>query len=229
VGQRPSLGALKRSKAAAAAAAPAAAPVEAVVAEVVEPSPAEPSAPTAPKAAVVAVDRDGLTEAWGDSILRGLPARAKALYSAGRFVSVDADGGAHFALPNAAHRDRCAEMTATVEGKLSEHFGTPVRLVLDVEGDATPSGGGGSSGSGDGGQGGSGGGGGSTGSAGTPGAGQATARAPAAKSGDARDYEPEDDYDPSAFAAPAPDPGDQAKEAEARLLQAFPGASEVAG
>ena len=39
---------------------------------------------------------------------QGLPARAKALFSAGRFVAVD-EQGAHFALPNAAHRDRCAE------------------------------------------------------------------------------------------------------------------------
>jgi DNA polymerase-3 subunit gamma/tau len=248
VGTRPSLGALKRSKAAAAAAAPVpATPVETAVAAVAEPSPAEPSASAAPSAAPVPVDRDDLTEAWGDSILRGLPARAKALYSAGRFVSVDVDGGAHFALPNAAHRDRCADMTATVEGKLREHFGTPVRLVLDVDEDATSSGGSGSgsgsggggggegsgSGSGGGGSGSGGttgsGGGGTTGSGGAPGAGPQAAPAPAATDGDARAYEPEDEDDPSAFAAPAPDPGDQAKEAEARLLQAFPGASEVAG
>jgi hypothetical protein len=134
-------------------------------------------------------------------------------------------------------------MTGTVEGKLREHFGTPVRLVLDVDDDATSSGGSGGgsgSGSGDGGSGGEGsgsgsggttgsGGGGTTGSGGAPGAGPPAAPAPVATGGDARAYEPEDDLDPSAFAAPAPDPGDQAKEAEARLLQAFPGASEVAG
>jgi DNA polymerase-3 subunit gamma/tau len=223
VGKRPSLGALKRSKAAAAAATSAApAPVEAVVAGAAESSPEEPPAAPAPPAAARTVDRDSLTEAWGDDILKGLPARAKALYSAGRFVSVDADGGAHFALPNAAHRDRCAEMTGTVEGKLREHFGTPVRLVLDVDDDGGPSGGsnsGSTSGSGSGG-----------GPGASPPAASASASAPAVSSGsDPRSYEPEDDYDPAAFAAPAPDPGDQAKEAEARLLQAFPGASEVAG
>ena len=127
-------------------------------------------------------------------------------------------------MPNAAHRDRCVEMTATVESRLGEHFGTPVRLVLEVDDDAPP-------------------------------ASRArqrgerrrrerrrewrAVRAPArrarrpppvrATAAVPGDYEPEDDYDPSAFAAPAPDPGDQAKEAEARLLQAFPGASEVAG
>ena len=218
----------------AAAAGPApAAPVEPVVAEAAEPSPVEPPpAPAAPPAAAVRVDRDDLTEAWGDSVLRGLPARAKALYSAGRFVSVD-DEGAHFALPNVAHRDRCADMAATVEGKLSDHFGTPVRLVLDVDEDATPSGGGGAGGGGGGGGGGRGGeGGGSrstSGSGGASGTGPSAATSRAATQGDARDDEPEDDYDPAAFAAPAPDPGDQAKEAEARLLQAFPGASEVAG
>ena len=71
-----------------------------------------------------AVDRDSLTEAWGDGILRALPARAKALYSAGRFVTVD-EQGAHFALPNAAHRDRCADLVPTVEAALAAHFGTP--------------------------------------------------------------------------------------------------------
>ncbi len=189
-----------------------------------EPSPAEPPAAAAPAAAALPVDRDSLTEAWGDTILKGLPARAKALYSAGRFVSVDADGGAHFSLPNAAHRDRCVEMTATVEGKLREHFGTPVRLVLDVDDDAGSSGAGNSGASASGSSGGGG-----SGSGSAPGASASTAPAPAARGGDPRAYEPEDDYDPAAFTAPAPDPGDQAKEAEARLLQAFPGASEVAG
>ncbi len=157
VGKRPSLGALKRSKAAAAAAAPAP-PVAGTGrgrgrrgGRTVAGGAAGRIRPA--RLPLPTVDRDSLTEAWGDSILKGLPARAKALYSAGRFVSVDADGGAHFALPNAAHRDRCAEMTATVEGKLREHFGTPVRLVLDVDDDGGPSGGG-DSGSGDGGSGG---------------------------------------------------------------------------
>ena len=243
VGKRPSLGALRRSKAAAEAGAPGAtaapapasapaAPAEPVVAaaEAAVVPAADPLATPTPAAASRPIDRDSLTEAWGDTILKGLPARAKALYSAGRFVSVDAEGGAHFALPNAAHRDRCIELTPTVESRLSDHFGTPVRLVLDVDDDAPPAGGGGSS---RGSAGGSGGGG--SGSGGGPSAGPSPAPVPSGARGgggggaDARDYEPEDDYDPSAFAAPAPDPGDQAKEAEARLLQAFPGASEVAG
>ncbi len=234
VGTRPSLGALRRSKAAAAAQEPSApapaAPIEAEAEPVVAETPASAPAPDpggpAPVAAAVAVTRDSLTEAWGDTILRGLPARAKALYSAGRFVSVDDEGAAHFALPNAAHRDKCAELIATVEGTLRAHFGTPVRLVLDVDDDASPTGGcDGVSGRGSGrgrGNGGA--------RAGPSAAPDPVAGGGGGGGGGARDYEPDDDYDPSAFAeAAAADAGDQAKEAEARLLQAFPGASEVAG
>jgi DNA polymerase III subunit gamma/tau len=77
-------------------------------------------------------DRDELVQAWGDTILRSLPVRAKALYSAGRFSAVE-DGTALFALPNAAHRDRCEEVRSMVEEKLAEFFAiaVPVRLVVD--------------------------------------------------------------------------------------------------
>ena len=73
-----------------------------------------------------------MTQAWGDVILRGLPARAKAVYAAGRFVTVDGSG-VQFALPNAAHRDRCAEMVSVVEAALSDHFQVPVTLTLIVD------------------------------------------------------------------------------------------------
>ena len=72
-------------------------------------------------------DRDTLVEAWGDHVLRVLPAKAKALYSAGRFVAVT-DGVASFALPNEAHRDRCDDVQAVVESALADHFGVPVPL-----------------------------------------------------------------------------------------------------
>ena len=55
--------------------------------------------------AVPVVDRDSLTQAWGDVVLGNLPARLKAVFSAGRFVAAD-ENGAQFALPNAAHRDQ---------------------------------------------------------------------------------------------------------------------------
>jgi len=204
VGRRPSLGAVRRSKQAESAPAstapapedasepPAPPPAAAPAADVAE----EPTA--APPAPAGVVDRDSLTEAWGDGILKGLPARAKALYSAGRFVSVD-EHGAHFALPNAAHRDRCLEMVPTVEQKLSAHFGSPVTLVLDVdESGSTP---------------------------------QAPARPAARSATSASAREPEvETIDPADYAEEGPDvESDQASEAHARLLEAFPGASEVLG
>ena len=218
-GSRPSLGAVRRSKQ-----APAPAPVAPSVAvddassDGAVSDDAAPPAPIAPPssgraASTAGVDRDSLTEAWGDGILRALPARAKALYSAGRFVSVD-DTGAHFALPNAAHRDRCVEMAPAVEAKLAEHFGTPVTLVLEVDDDA----------------------------AGPPSGGAAPPRAPGPTDGGGGGgssrravggADPADDeaFDPSDYAdqPAAADEGDQAQAAEARLLEAFPGASEVAG
>jgi hypothetical protein len=66
-------------------------------------------------------------------VLHNLSARAKALFSAGRFVASD-ESGAQFALPNAAHRDRCTELASQVEAALTTHFGVPVRLVLVVDG-----------------------------------------------------------------------------------------------
>ena len=223
VGRRPSLGAVQRKKAAAAP-APAPAPAPALdAAGAPAPAESEPEAsparrPDAPVAAPSvedtektgkadplarpaggAVDRDSLTEAWGDNIFRGLPARAKALFSAGRFVSVD-ENGVHFALPNAAHRDRCAEMVGTVEEKLSAHFGTPITLILDVD-DASPPGGG------------------------TP------VRKPEAPNAGSPGHAAHTDDDPADYSeyveGADADAGDQAQEAEARLLQAFPGASEV--
>ena len=90
----------------------------------------------------------------------------------------------------------------TVEAALAAHFGTPVTLVLDVD-DAT-----------------------------APAAGAASGR-PTARGGDpgagANDDEM-DHVDPADLLHDAPDaPTDQASAAEARLLEAFPGASEVAG
>ena len=204
VGRRPSLGAVRRNKQAASVPVPTAASPEVAVEPPASPPEGARQAevakePTEPQPAPGAVvDRDSLTEAWGDVILKGLPARAKALFSAGRFVSVD-EQGAHFALPNAAHRDRCLEMVPTVEQKLRAHFGAPVTLVLDVD---------------------------ESGSAprapADPPARQATGtpvREPEVESLDASDYAEDD---PNAES-------DQASEAHARLLDAFPGASEVLG
>ncbi len=84
-----------------------------------------------PRQAAALPERDQLVQAWGDHVLRGLPARAKALYSAGRYVSVE-DGAAVFSLPNASHCERCEEVRPVVEEALSAHFGVriPLRLVV---------------------------------------------------------------------------------------------------
>ncbi len=207
VSRRPSIGAVQRSKQAAAsrvdASPPDESPAPGAPGPDVGPLPAEPapSAPAAVARAPRAVDRDSLTEAWGDGILQALPARAKARYASGRFVDVQ-DDGAHFALPNAAHRDQCAEHKDLVEKALSAHFGTQVRLVLVVDADAAPE---------------------------RPPAQPAPAR-PAAPEPDQVEPPPDalEDVDPGEFVA-AGSPAEETAAAEARLLEAFPGASEVAG
>ncbi len=202
VGRRPSIGAVRRSKQAAGAdGAPAVRDPGSVPPPVEVSEPSAGPAPRTPPGPIAArpVDRDSLTEAWGDGILRALPARAKALYSAGRFVAVDTTG-AHFALPNAAHRDRCADLAPMVEAALAAHFGTPVTLVLDVDDAATPDG-------------------------------DAADRGARPSGGGDRDTTPEvEDVDPADLLDDDPHAAtDHASAAEARLLEAFPGASEVSG
>jgi DNA polymerase III subunit gamma/tau len=132
VGRQPSIGAIIRSR-------HETAPVErppAIAASPEEktgPKAAEPPRATTGVEPGALVDRDSLTQAWGDGVLQGLSARAKALYSVGRFVASEGQE-ARFALPNAAHRDKCLERVTEVEAALAAHFGTAVRLVLIVDG-----------------------------------------------------------------------------------------------
>jgi DNA polymerase III subunit gamma/tau len=77
-------------------------------------------------------DRDTLVEAWGDTILKSLPARAKTFFSPGRFVSVE-DSVAVFALPNARLVARCEEARPLVEDALLAYFGTSLRIRLVEE------------------------------------------------------------------------------------------------
>ncbi len=106
-------------------------------------APANPAAPAGsprpaePASKAVAIDRDTLVEAWGDHVLRSLPPKAKALCSAGRFVAV-VDGVAEFALPKAAHRDRCEEVRPVVEEALARFLSVPVPLRFVVEPEAQP-------------------------------------------------------------------------------------------
>jgi hypothetical protein len=83
-------------------------------------------------------DRDTLVEVWGDHLYRSLPARAKALYSSGRFTSVDGSV-AVFALPNVGYLRRCDEVRPLVEQALTKHFGArmSLRLVVDEPGEAS--------------------------------------------------------------------------------------------
>jgi hypothetical protein len=148
------------------------------------------------------LDRDSLTEAWGDGILQSLPARAKARFASGRFVAVD-EQGAHFALPNAAHREQCVDQQSVVEAALSDHFGTKVALILDIDDTGSPPG---------------------ARSGPSPAASAGSARA--APSPSAAPIDDVEDIDPSELMDDTST--DQASAAEARLLQAFPGASEVA-
>jgi DNA polymerase-3 subunit gamma/tau len=189
IARKPSVGAVLRGRAepspTAAGPEPAPRPEQAATTDAREPAPSS----------NVAIDRDALTQAWGDGVLHGLSARAKALYSAGRFVSTDS-GEAHFALPNAAHRDRCEQLSNEVQSALSTHFKAPVRLVLVVEGGREPSA--------------------------TNGTIPPDARAAPPGASDVG----LDDEDPEVLEA-APPAEDHQASAVDRLLQAFPGTSEV--
>ncbi len=81
--------------------------------------------------------RDQLVQAWGDHVIVGLRPKAKALFQAGRFVTVDGDQ-AVFGLPNETHRGRCEEVRPEVESALSDHFGRPVEIDLVVDPGAAP-------------------------------------------------------------------------------------------
>jgi len=217
VGRRPSVGAIRRRQDTATATetgtdagtadpgradpgTPDAGTPDAGTEVVAPPAPGVPDPPSTPsptEESGAAVDRDAVTQAWGDGILRNLSARAKALYSGGRFVAVDS-AGVSFALPNAAHRDRCAELAPLVEGALTQHFGTPIHLVLVVDGgvEVPPA------------------------PTGASGGGSTHPPSP-------EDPEGAEEVDLEDIRAATSNDTDQASAAEARLLEAFPGTSEV--
>ena len=76
--------------------------------------------------------RDQLVQAWGDHVIGRLRPKAKALFQAGRFVGAERDR-AVFGLPNEIHRKRCEEVRGEIEAALSEQFGRPVLLELVVD------------------------------------------------------------------------------------------------
>jgi DNA polymerase-3 subunit gamma/tau len=130
---RPAIGALRRQRAEQTARTDEQGPAPEAV-----PPPAPEQPPPAPIESTTGSmpDRDTLVEAWGDRLLRSLPARAKALYSSGRFTAVDGST-AVFAVPGAGYLRRCEEVRPLVEQALSTHFGGRValRLVVDETGD----------------------------------------------------------------------------------------------
>ncbi len=208
VGRRPSVGAVLRRQQAAPGATGAAAAAAGAAGAAGAPEGAAPVASTpspttkrdgAPRTtAGPVIDRDSLTQAWGDVVLGNLPARLKAVFSAGRFVAAD-ENGAQFALPNAAHRDRCAESASEVEAALSAHFGAKVALVLVVDGDSSP------------------------GAAAAAPAGPGAPPSPRDNGADELEEE-----DPADLVPASGDETDHLSAVEARLLEAFPGTSEVA-
>ncbi|HEY2214487.1 MAG TPA: DNA polymerase III subunit gamma/tau [Acidimicrobiales bacterium] len=191
VGSRPSLGAVQRRQGK--EEAPAASESASVPAPAIPPT-AEPKV----AATVRPLDHDSVTQAWGDVILRGLPARAKAIYAGGRFVTVE-QSTVQFALPNAAHRDRCAELASVVESALTHHFGAPVTLQLIVDDGRT----------------------------GAADAAPPVVATPSAGGAAFEDDNGIEEVDIDDFEMDAAGQPDQAAAAEARLLEAFPGTSEV--
>jgi DNA polymerase III subunit gamma/tau len=128
---RRTVGAVRR-EAAPAPSPPAAEPAPSPPAAEAAPSPpaAEPARGPTPSASFPT--RDELVQAWGDHIIGRLRPKAKALFQAGRFVGVD-ENRAVFGLPNETHRSRCLEVQEEIESALSDHFGCPVDLVLVVD------------------------------------------------------------------------------------------------
>ena len=127
--------------------------------------------------------------------------KAKALFQAGRFVAADSDS-AQFGLPNEIHRNRCAAMRLEVEAALADQFGRPIPLVLVVDGGPITS----------------------SAADGNPSdSPPGSANSPAPKGAE----HPGEVEDLSDFDADNLEVVDVDNSAEARLLQAFPGAEEV--
>jgi DNA polymerase-3 subunit gamma/tau len=137
-GGRPALGAFRGERPAppaAAAAEESPPPARAIE----RPAPAAEPEPRSPAAAHGdELTRDDVVAAWGDRVLNALRPKAKAMYSAGRFLAMEGRR-ATFALPNSAHVRNAEAQRDEVAAALSSHFGRPIDLALVVD----PGGGGG--------------------------------------------------------------------------------------
>ena len=113
---------------------------EAVVEASVEPEPEpEPEPVSRPSPEVSAgtagvVTCEELVAAWADDLLELLGRKARARFSAARFVSVE-DGTAVMALPNEPHMRRCEDMRPELEKVLADKFGGTIPVKLVVGGD----------------------------------------------------------------------------------------------
>lgn len=78
--------------------------------------------------------------AFGDSVVPKLKGIAKAIYSQGRFVSVE-DDHAVFAVENSPTRDRAERYRSEIESLLGSQLGVrvPLRLVVEDEIEASAS------------------------------------------------------------------------------------------
>ncbi len=92
----------------------------------------------APTDTATTLTRDELVLAWGDDLLDRLGRKARARFSAARFVAVE-DGTAVMALPNEPHMRRCEDMRPELEKALADRFGVAVPVRLIVEGDTRQS------------------------------------------------------------------------------------------
>jgi DNA polymerase III subunit gamma/tau len=106
-----------RATAAPATAAPATAPAGATT------TPAPLAAPSAGSVDVPVL--------WETVVKPGLKPLVRAIWSAGSFTRHDGDAW-HFAVPNAAHGDKCEQHRAAVEAALSTAVGSPVRIVIGI-------------------------------------------------------------------------------------------------
>jgi DNA polymerase-3 subunit gamma/tau len=70
-------------------------------------------------------------DVWESSVKPALKPLVRAIYSAGSFTRHDGDAW-HFAVPNAAHGDKCEQHRALVEAALTSAIGAPVRIVIGI-------------------------------------------------------------------------------------------------
>ncbi|MCU1388975.1 MAG: dnaX, partial [Ilumatobacteraceae bacterium] len=98
-------------------------------------TPASPSAPAAPSSGAGLLA--AVTQAWQPNVLPTLKPMARALFSAGHFVS-EAGGTVSFGLPNDTHRSRCESYRVDVEAAIAAQIGTTVKLSLVVDTSGPP-------------------------------------------------------------------------------------------